>query len=227
MNILNNPFLCACVYPDLGVNQRGIAKGITASATIWAGSAICAAAAEVALSGNSGLSAWKRTKDRSYLRSHSHTWDMRWHISFSSAHLHTTTPPLGLWYCDSKHQRLIVLDLGRQWIVMGHHLSALLAYLSYFIVCSCIQSLLDKAIQAFFSSITGPTHHHLIEVCFLASYLCWNIAEKHCFPGECYSVFHHFLIILLFISFFFFLSLSPRDYPWTLSSCSILTVSDS
>ncbi len=42
---------------------------------------------EVASSGNSRLSAWKRTKDKSFLRSHSHTWDMRWRTGFSSAHL--------------------------------------------------------------------------------------------------------------------------------------------
>lgn len=75
-----------CVDTDLGVNQREVAEGFQASATTRAGSAICTAGGEVASCGNSQLSAWKRTKDRCYIGSHSHTWDMRWHIGFSSAH---------------------------------------------------------------------------------------------------------------------------------------------
>ena len=63
----------ACVDTDLGVNQREVAEGFQASATTRTGSAICTAGGEVASCGNSRLSAWKRTKDRCNIGSHSHT----------------------------------------------------------------------------------------------------------------------------------------------------------
>lgn len=78
--------LCACVDADLGVNQREIAEGAEASANHLSWCCNMYSGGEVPSSGNSRLSAWKRTKGRCYLSSHSHTWDMRWHIRLSSAH---------------------------------------------------------------------------------------------------------------------------------------------
>lgn len=76
----------------------------------------------LAPSGNSRLGAWKRTKDRCYFRSRSHTPDMRWHVGSSPARPCFSSAVV---VCDSRQQRLIVLDVARQRMYAGIHLSAL------------------------------------------------------------------------------------------------------
>lgn len=111
-------FLCACVDTDLGVNQ--IAEGTAASATIRAGSAICAAGERWRRMGIVGSLPGReqKTDPTSGLILTHEIWDG------TSASLLPTSVSLGLWYCDSEQQRLIVLDLARQRICMGLQLSA-------------------------------------------------------------------------------------------------------
>lgn len=148
-------------------------------------------------------------------------------MRYEMASLLPTSVSLGLWYSDSEQQRLIVLDLARLRICIGLHLSAFFWHgcVIFFFCCSraiaCNRSKIRHC-RAFFSCYWTHTSHQLIEVCFFAPYLCWNTAETlpSCSMLLRFSSFSHNLPL-------FSPSLSLRDYPWTLSLCSILTVSNS
>lgn len=80
-------FMCLC-DADLDVSQRENRRGNWGLCNHLSWFCNMYSRGEVPSSGNSRLSAWKRTKGRCYLSSHSHTWDMRWHIGLSSAQPH-------------------------------------------------------------------------------------------------------------------------------------------
>lgn len=135
---------------------------------------------EVASCGNSRLSAWKRTKDRCYLRSRSHTWDMRWHIGFSSAHPRFSGVVV-LWQRATEAN---CVECSQTENLHGPLFVCLFSIVVFWVFFSLLDPLLSS-----------------LDWSLIFFFLLFTYAEtqpKRCLPAACYSVFHHFLIILLF-----------------------------
>lgn len=147
---------------------------------------------------------------------------MRWHTGFTSVHL-CFSQAVVLW--SSEQQRLITLDLVRQRICMGLHLSLLLFFgCSCFIFLRRLRAITVGSGSAQTSFFHSRTHSALDwSLFFLPPYLCWNTVETlySCSMLLSFSSFSHNHTA------FFLLSFSPRDYASTLSLCSIQTVSNS
>lgn len=145
---------------------------------------------EVPSSGNSRLSAWKRTKGRCYLSPHSLTheiWDGTTRLS--SAH------PIFLWGCGSvtasKRSRLCRIQPDGEFAPAG----ICLAWLYYFLTWSGAMTKNTSWIRYCSTPPlwTHPTHPFFFF--FVLTYA--ETQQKLCRSPACYSVFHHFLIILL------------------------------
>lgn len=140
--------------------------------------------------GNSWLFAYNGTKEQSYLRSLSHS------LPFNS-------PPFPFRFCEQ--QWLIMLIYPDKEFPWSPHFSA---FNKNIILNVCIAIFIFRCLRAIThnrSWITDsrsfpPPHywthssHILIEV---SSFTYVETELKHCLPPPCYSVFHHFLIILL------------------------------
>lgn len=146
---------------------------------------------EVMSCGNSWLFAYNGTKEQSYLRSLSHS-------------LPFNPPPFPFRFCEQ--QWLIMLIYPDKEFPWSPRFSA---FKKYYFKClhshfyfslfegNYTQSELDQAPTR---AVSPPPHywthfsHILIEV---SSFTYVETVLKHCLPPLCYSVFHHFLIILL------------------------------
>lgn len=215
--------LCACVDTDLGVNQREIAEGAEASANHLSWFCNMYSRGKVLSSGNSRLSAWKRTKGRCYLSSHSHTWDMRWHIRLSSAHPYFSGAVV-LWQQATEANCVGSSQTGNlhgpPFVCLFWH--GCLIFFSCSRAMTWNRSWIRHCRARFFPVIGPNLVITWLKPTFFAPHLCWNTAET--LPFCC--------MLLSFSSFSHNLTLfSPlplqRDYLWTLSLCCILTVSNS
>lgn len=187
--------------------------------TIWAGSAACAAGErchQVGIVGSLPGREQKVGAASALILSH---------MRYEMAQLPLFCPPhisLGLWFCDSKEEKPVVLDLARQRICTAQHLSGMVV-LFFDLIGGKKKYQVDQVLQRYPRPF-GPT---LVIpwffLFFLCAHLCWNTAEALPFYSMLlsFSSFSHNLTPSLF-------SLPlQRDYLWTSSSCCVLTVSNS